>query len=266
MTTIVYSGSERTIFSDTLVTTSAANNTASGKVEAAVKVDDLTRLKLKPVKGERPLVMAFAGTIAHADDASRYVLNNLGSWEAFHIVLRENGAAYSHLAGTSVLLVTNKRVITFEFLRNRVEIEKHTLDADVCIGSGRRYVIAAMLAYGASGLEALRVASICDDGTGKIAMAHRIRAKGVEMEGPLLMATDEAGVLELRRSAAKSRVVKKVVTDSKYGMAILAWTPHDKIVKTINDTADRVNRRHKERAAKKKADAKTKREKTTPTT
>lgn len=257
MTTIVYSGPERMIFSDTLVTSTTTNNIANSKADAVVKIEDLTRLKLTPTKGERPLVLGYAGTIVHMEDAARFILRHIGSWTAFEMVMRDSGAGFSHIAGSSVMLVTNKKVYTFEFQRTRVEMNEYPLDGYVCIGSGRRYAETALVVYGATGLQALQAAAICDGSTGRVAMSYRLTRKGVEVTEPQVMTIGEKGALELRRSAGKSKstlTANHIRHEGKYSNAILKWSRNDRVVKDINGAAERTTKRHQEKRAKVKAE------------
>lgn len=251
MTTIVYHGPSRSIYSDSLVTTS--DLTATSRIEALVKVEDLTRFKLKKSKGERFLAAGFAGSLGKLESALKFTLSNFRLWNGAVSVGRSEGLSVNHLNGVSVLLVTDKHVYTLHFSADGVKANTYKPTDTIAIGSGGRAAETAMSVYGANGLDALCAAALCDEATGSLANIHRITDKGVVYETPVLMDTSVEGRKQMRKRSAKSTYFDPhvYVHGSKiHKTSIVKMDDQSRWIKELNVTFDRRNERAAENAKK----------------
>lgn len=253
MTTIVYHGPSRSIYSDSLVTTS--NDKAASRLEALVKVEDLTRFKLKKSKGERLLAAGFAGSLAKLDAALKFTLSNFKIWKVAVNVGRDDGLSVHHLQGVTVMLVTDKHTYALHFHADSVDVATYMPTDTFAIGSGGRVAETAMTVYGADGLDALCAASLCDEATGSVANIHRITDKGVIYEPPVLMDTSVEGRKQMRKRSAKSTYFDPDVFvhgSDFHNTSVIKMNDKSPWIKHVNDTFERRNERDAAKAKEKR--------------
>ncbi|QVD49332.1 hypothetical protein LUCX_262 [Xanthomonas phage vB_XciM_LucasX] len=207
MTTIVYDGQCRTLYTDSMVTTSGKN--VRTRVEATFKVEAFEHLKIKTTQGETILGATFAGSIAHMERALKFILLNMYKWQEGLKQINDNGGTLE-LGGVSVMLITTKRLYCFTFSYNAVTVNEHELDETITFGSGGAYAACAMEVYGGDGFDAIMAASICDPGTGQLIHAYKLHKDRLEPLEPRVMPDTQANRKAMRRRAGQSKREVKV--------------------------------------------------------
>lgn len=204
MTTIVYDGETRTLYTDSMVTTRVAG--ATSRTDMTYKVEDLSRLNIVTKKRERLVAMAFSGAIANFQRTTKFILAHLHHWHEGHQSLADQGATLNELSGSNVMLITSKQLYCFRFGGSRLEIEELELDENVTFGSGGAFAKTAMEVYGASGFDAVAAAAICDPNTGCLIHCHKIVNNKLVTQNPVLYLDSDVERLGMRRRAGRSRL------------------------------------------------------------
>lgn len=214
MTTIVYEGSTRTLYTDSLVTTTMAGVTT--RTDMTFKVEDLSRFKLVAKDGQKVIGIAFSGTIAVFTRITKFLLANLLEWNGAVDRLVDEGMSLGDFAGSAVLLITNKELHCFDFKANAMTHEALPLNENVCFGSGSAFAKTAMEVYGANGFDAIAAASMCDPNTGSLIHAYKVRAgKLVPVDTVLYRDSKEVRV-QMRKRAARSTMHLKMTDPFKH--------------------------------------------------
>lgn len=243
MTTIVYEGATRTLYCDSMVTSTVADVTS--RTDMTYKVEDLSRLKIVTRQRERLVAMAYSGPITSFQRITKFILANLHDWGNGLQRLADHGASLQDCEGAMCVLVTNKQLHCFRFGRGTLDVEEVDLDQNVTFGSGGAFAKGAMEVYGASGFDAMAAAALCDPGTGCLIHAYRIERNRLVTLPPVLYQDSTEERLRLRKRAGKSQLNLKPCN--------LFDHPPENILVKINENAPFIKRiRQAERAAQPK--------------
>lgn len=240
MTTIVYEGAKRTLYTDSMVSSSVGD--VRTRTDMTFKVEDLSRLKIVSRRRDRLIAMAYAGSISAFQRITKFVLANLHDWKAGLQRLADHGASLHDATGSACLLITDKKLYCFRFGSNSIEVEEVGLDENVTFGSGGPFARVAMEVYGADGFDAIAAASMCDPHTGCLIHAYRIEGNRLKPLTPVLYQDSKEARLTMRKRAGKSDSNLKVVNPFNH--------PPENILVKINEDSPFIKRiRESERTA-----------------
>jgi hypothetical protein len=227
MTSIVYEGATRTLYTDSLVTSQVGGVTS--RTDLTYKVEDLSRLKIVTKRRERLVAMAYSGPITAFQRATKFILSHLHEWHEGLQSLADQGAGLHDISGSCVLLITDKQLYCFRFGGNSLAVEEVGLEENVTFGSGGAFAKAAMEVYGANGFDAIGAAAMCDPGTGCLIHSYKVVKDKLVTQTPVLYIDSPEQRVAMRKRAAKSQANLKV--------ANLFEHPPENILVKINENS-----------------------------
>jgi len=261
MTTIVYEGATRTLYTDSMVTSQVGGVTS--RTDLTYKVEDLSRLRIVTRRRERLVAMAYSGPITAFQRITKFILNNLHDWHNGLQRIADHGASLHDSAGASCLLITDKKLHCFRFGGNSLECEEVDLNENVTFGSGGAFAKVAMEVYGANGWDAIAAAAMCDPATGCLIHGYRIEGNRLVPLQPVLYQDSAEERLGMRKRAGKSRENLQVTNPFEHPPEniLVKINEHTPFIKRIRqeelDLARSATRRKKVETVQQTADSKT---------
>jgi len=145
------------------------NQTFQGFRDTSIKIRIPAQNKKILFRKEIVLAAAASGLSSDAENQTRAVTTLTDYEESYKDSYKFISTGKSLVIKARLLIVTNKSVYVIDFERSNnygLHAHKHSLEDTVAIGSGAMAAKTAIIAYGASPFEAMKVASVVDKSTG----------------------------------------------------------------------------------------------------